>query len=774
MKNRRFNYFKRLFLFCILIGFIPVITLGTFSYTKSSQLLLDKAHRSDMGMVEQTQLRFEQKLKMVDNAQAQITNSPLVIDAMEQELWREDYLVYDKLMQSLYRLQLYEFGLSDVYLVNFKKNWILSSSGKQSLQESELQPIFSEYASSGKLFFWTVFQSPFVEKQSPRLWNMAIVKTIPINSFTPLGLFVAVLPSQELNKMIPKGSEPGEMYVLDEQYRIIAARNAELVGRDMSGEAFLDTIKGSNQELGQFQSDDNHYGITYRKSNYNGWIYVNRTNIDEITKESRGIGWVTITISLAVLLLIFILSFEGTRRLYGPVRKLYDLVLKSPDMPRYSAKSDEFYWIEKNMHVLMGKESHMRQQLRDFFVHKLLQGAVSYKEIADRIVAKELVSWNQLRIICVRIDTLEGTNYTDRDRDLLLFAINNMAGELIPKQLRLNPVVINDVQITVIGSYANAGHPGNFKTEAYEWASAIQQSVDKYLHLSISMGISPLFLTLSDALKAFKEAKEALSYGIRLGQQSILFLDDMHPEVMEQPVTYPQQIVSELIDHIKLLDEPKCYQLLDEFMAIVTRKAISQQEFQLVLLRLLVDLTKFIQELGGTMNNLIPQHKSMVNEILDLKSSKEITGWLQSTLIRPLIAYIEYRRESLYMKISDHMLAIIHQEYDSLLTLEICAAKLNYHPEYISRVFRKETGFMFSEYLSRHRLHMGKKLLVETDMTVTEISEKLMYNKPQNFIRYFRKLEGMTPGQFRELRHTDKTKLMGTETKPAGENQYLS
>ncbi|SFL57321.1 Response regulator containing CheY-like receiver domain and AraC-type DNA-binding domain [Paenibacillus sp. 1_12] len=751
MKNRRFSYFKRLFLFCILIGFIPVITLGYFSYSKSSQLLLDKAHRSDMEMVEQTQLRFEQKLKMVDNAQAQITNSPLLIDAMEQALDKDDYLAYEKLMQTLYRQQLYEFGLSDVYLVNFNKNWILSSAGKESLQESKLGSTFTEYANKGKLFFWTALKSPFFEKPNLRVWNTAIVKTIPINSFSPLGLLIAVLPSQELNKMIPKGSgsESGDMYVLDEHHQIIAGRNPEWIGKDLSNEAYMETIKLANREADQFETDNHTYEITYRQSNYNGWIYVAKTNINEITKESKAIGWVTIFICLLVCILIFIVSFEGTRRLYGPVRKLYDLVLKSPDMPRFSKRNDEFYWIEKNMHVLMGKESRYRQQLRDFFVHKLLQGAVSAKEIADRIESNELESWKRMRVICVRIDTLEGTNYTDRDRDLLLFAILNIAGELIPEQLRLNPVVINDLQVTLLGDYSEL--PEASKAEIYEWAAAIQNSVEQYLHLNISMGISCLFMEMSEAPKAFKEAKEALSYSVRLGQQSILFLEDMKPEGTDPSVTYPQQVVNELMDHIKLMDEAGSYRLLDEFMAIITRKAISQQEFQLVLLRLLVDITRLVQEMGGTLYDMGLQDKEMVNEILALKSTKEIVGWLQHTMIRPLMNYIDKSRETLYTRISDQMLAIIDQEYDSPLSLESCAARLNYHPEYISRVFRKETGFVFSDYLSRHRLQMAKKFLIETNMTITEISEKMRYNNPQNFIRYFRKLEGITPKQYREL-----------------------
>jgi AraC-like DNA-binding protein len=67
----------------------------------------------------------------------------------------------------------------------------------------------------------------------------------------------------------------------------------------------------------------------------------------------------------------------------------------------------------------------------------------------------------------------------------------------------------------------------------------------------------------------------------------------------------------------------------------------------------------------------------------------------------------------------------------------------------LSSVFKKETNMSFSEYLSQYRFNMAKKWLVETDMPIKEIAEKLTYNNPQNFIRSFRKQEDMTPGQYR-------------------------
>ncbi|MNJ03635.1 DNA-binding transcriptional regulator AraC [compost metagenome] len=49
-----------------------------------------------------------------------------------------------------------------------------------------------------------------------------------------------------------------------------------------------------------------------------------------------------------------------------------------------------------------------------------------------------------------------------------------------------------------------------------------------------------------------------------------------------------------------------------------------------------------------------------------------------------------------------------------------------------------------------YRFKMAKKWLEETDMPVKDIAARLRYNNSQNFIRSFRKQEGMTPGQYRE------------------------
>ncbi|MCD8379994.1 MAG: helix-turn-helix transcriptional regulator [Lachnospiraceae bacterium] len=50
-----------------------------------------------------------------------------------------------------------------------------------------------------------------------------------------------------------------------------------------------------------------------------------------------------------------------------------------------------------------------------------------------------------------------------------------------------------------------------------------------------------------------------------------------------------------------------------------------------------------------------------------------------------------------------------------------------------------------------YKLDEAKRLLSQTNLTVAEIAARLGYNNAQNFIRFFSKMTGVTPGKFRKL-----------------------
>jgi YesN/AraC family two-component response regulator len=156
-----------------------------------------------------------------------------------------------------------------------------------------------------------------------------------------------------------------------------------------------------------------------------------------------------------------------------------------------------------------------------------------------------------------------------------------------------------------------------------------------------------------------------------------------------------------------------------------------------------------MEEAGIRLEELGLKEGSLYEELLQLFVGAKIESWFETRVILPMIRVLRERQESQYQNVSDQIIAVIHKEFDRDLTLEECASRLHYNAFYLSSVFKKETNMTFSEYLANYRFQVGKKWLVETDMPIKSIAEKLTYTNAQNFIRSFRKLEGMTPGQYR-------------------------
>lgn len=71
--------------------------------------------------------------------------------------------------------------------------------------------------------------------------------------------------------------------------------------------------------------------------------------------------------------------------------------------------------------------------------------------------------------------------------------------------------------------------------------------------------------------------------------------------------------------------------------------------------------------------------------------------------------------------------------------------------KYIGRLFKEQTGESFNTYLNRVRIHHAKQLLSGTRAQIIEIAFECGYNNVTYFNRIFKKLQGVTPSQYRQM-----------------------
>lgn len=87
---------------------------------------------------------------------------------------------------------------------------------------------------------------------------------------------------------------------------------------------------------------------------------------------------------------------------------------------------------------------------------------------------------------------------------------------------------------------------------------------------------------------------------------------------------------------------------------------------------------------------------------------------------------------------------------EGLPSVKYFADKICLSPGYFGDLIKKETGKTAQEYIQYKVIDQAKKRLLGSEMNISEIAYSLGFQYPQHFIRLFKKIEGSTPGQFRE------------------------
>ena len=84
------------------------------------------------------------------------------------------------------------------------------------------------------------------------------------------------------------------------------------------------------------------------------------------------------------------------------------------------------------------------------------------------------------------------------------------------------------------------------------------------------------------------------------------------------------------------------------------------------------------------------------------------------------------------------------------ISLTVLAEEFHLSAQYISQLFKNEIGVNFLTYLTSIRMEQARKLLLSTSLSIAEVSEKTGYSDYRVFTKVFKKIEGVTPSQYRQ------------------------
>lgn len=748
-------YLKKLMTVCTLLGTIPLLIVGIFSCVESTKIVLAQAEDLNSYSLSQTQIAVEQTLKSMERLTSAIANSETILAAVQTPYEKLNYQLVSEVMAEKFAGENVDLSFEDIYFISVRNGWILSNRGIQAADE--VIPKQYSYLYEGKLPFETLWiYSPTNDIYPSELSyqnydSVNIIMRIPRFTSVPDGVAVANIHISQLEQLVAQKSRLSGIAVLDGEGRPILG--GEVLDRTLWTELSEKLIHQSEPQ-GSFSFHQNNYHINFVRSDFNGWYYLNVLDIPTYTKDTWSIAWTTIAVVLITGVLMICLSGIVSRKMYLPIFQLKNFVsqnfMEKKDEPSHEEKDDFFQissHLEKHLDLTRVKEQLFKEQsaaLRDLYFQKLLEGHWSKEQSSKYLKAVGCVeTWKWMCVCAVRIDSLESSAFQGEDTDLAVFAVSNIIGELTSPESLIGPLYKEGYLVMILGSSMSLGQSA--KDAFLGISENLSDTISRVLKIRMTIGLSRPIQEADAISRAWQEAQDALNYSMLTDTASIIDIDEIQNRSFR--IVFPQHISDDFFNALRSNDREGARWQLDLFIQQISSESVSLQSCRITILRFVIAVQEYMQKMGGSIRLL--DASQIYSRLFAASSYEEIRQLLNDMLLPPLFELIEKQLENQERRISERIFEFLSQDESCSLSLEECASRLHYSPSYISRVFKKETGQSYKEYQMLYRFERAKLLLSTTDMRVSEIARSLNYNNTQNFIRYFKNIEGITPNQYR-------------------------
>jgi AraC-like DNA-binding protein len=113
------------------------------------------------------------------------------------------------------------------------------------------------------------------------------------------------------------------------------------------------------------------------------------------------------------------------------------------------------------------------------------------------------------------------------------------------------------------------------------------------------------------------------------------------------------------------------------------------------------------------------------------------------------------KKSMLVEKIKNVIIELVHYTEDQIKVnlSEFLSQKLNYDYTYLANLFSEVKGITIEKFYIGHKVERAKELLVYDELSLTQIAYKLHYSSVAHLSNQFKKVTGLTPSHFKNLKH---------------------
>ncbi|PNT90248.1 helix-turn-helix domain-containing protein [Clostridium thermosuccinogenes] len=520
---------------------------------------------------------------------------------------------------------------------------------------------------------------------------------------------------------------------------------------------FGDNIIGS----GEFEIDGTKTIVSFLKSANYGWSYYLFTPMDEFEKSAKNVLSLTIMFCLILAGIGTIFSIIFTARIYNPIRKIRDTLRENEETSRMHYDSDkrlnDFELINLEIDSLKRQKIQFKAEhellLRDYldnsFIYLVEGNNMDQTDVIENIMSKKL-NFSLGGYICcnVLLEFKEAfyKEIQDVDRINVLSGFKKMIKALMGEYVNLHVAEYRQNAFICIIDAGKNGIEEAVKKAAYNVINCFKNDTR---YCDIYIGIGKRYDNINDIAKSYADAATALANRHKTYGAHVI---DSYDLSIENNVFFSIKDEIKVNNLLHVGDYKGLMELLNDIVYNNIARGVSHEFMVKLFISLYNSGLRFIAEKKMNVDQF------MTKEELDIMEQYQWISVDYANTLELLCEFFKRIMEKTHQKSKDResdmaakIAAYVESNYDKDLYLEKIADEMGVSIKYISKVFKCKTGMNLTDYISRIRVEKIKELLRNTDMNIGDISKEVGIFSRATFVRTFKKIEGITPSEYREM-----------------------
>ncbi|NOU65444.1 helix-turn-helix domain-containing protein [Paenibacillus sp. LMG 31461] len=758
----------------LFILLIP-LAMGLFLYAKVEQSLEKSSTRSNVAMLEQLKLSLDNKLSEVDTLMRQVVFDPkldymLRIPANSTDTDKYEFIQFmrDKMskyhsMTSSFILDYYVYFASSDSIVksdlvtNSRIFYSLYYSYKNMSYDGWLQLLDQEH----RMSYLPLSSVSNGSDQTPKD-VITYIQSLPVHSQSQnLGSFIVLIDVDQVKQLFAQMESASHslVYIIDDAGKTIMSNSETPFPSDL-----LARIHGGTEPFDyRLASVDQVVSVT--SSQKAGWKYVSIMPNDVFMQQVNQIKSWSVGLFIICLFAGLIAVSVGVYRTYKPLQKTVNAIMSGKELIKRPL-SNEYEFIRLTVEGSIHEEKHLRSTLaqqapfiRANYLSRLLNGHMDVDISAANGESLQFMDLkfisDRFAVLIVKIEDIHLLGEDEQQWAHARFIASNIGGDLIAAHHRGFSLELDRDRIALLMNLS-ANREKFAEADIREIAHSLFTITSQRFQIGITIAIGGIHEGPKAIRDSYPEALAALEYRLIQGKHAIIYFEEIVDG--KQHYYYPLEIEIQLINFVRSGDADNVGKLLDKMYAMnFDANQVTPELGKALFFNVTSTLLKIMNSTNTNQEEVLGADFDPIREVFSYPTAQGMytkTKELYETLTR-----------SFNLDRSDHsssrlqeIVGIVHDHLgDSNLGVAQIAERIQMTPQYLSTFFKKHQGQNLLDYITTKRILQAKQLMQNKELTIVQIAQKVGYNNDVVFIRAFKKLEGVTPGKYRETSLTENT-----------------